>query len=248
MQIAEIQLLGKKAPAVSSTITNEFYWTAVSDLASLPFQPTPNDLAQAAGTAKHIIKGGMHTGGFSFDSLFDSDALGSYGPGGNAGIFIDEISPANDTIIHCDFDQPQTISEIHIFTQWGDRRLFSWFEIWISYSGTNSDDYSYLGTAFFGNIGDEWFQYQNSNCVARLYDFDNEILAANVSSVMLIQKNCGYDTTMQIPGSVTNGIAPVDSCACKEIDIIGIPEPCLINLLFLIIIFTNLKFYRTNLN
>jgi len=225
MQIAEIQLLGEKITPPSATITNEYYWSSVNDLPGLPIQPTPNDLAQDSGTENSIVKGGMHSGGFNFSALFDSDAIGSYGPGNAAAIFIDEISPENDTVIHCDFDVAQTISEIHVFTQWGDRRLFSWFEVWTSTTGTNSNDYSYLGTATFGNNGDEWAQYANSNCVARLYDYDDGILAANVKSVMLIQKNCGYDTIKQIPGSVTNSIAPIDSCACKEIDIVGIPEP-----------------------
>ncbi|RLD09585.1 MAG: hypothetical protein DRI44_08185, partial [Chlamydiae bacterium] len=92
------------------------------------------------------------------------------------------------------------------------------------------------GTATFGEIGDEWAQYANSNCVARLYDSDDGILAGNVKSVMLIQKNCGYDTIKQIPGSITNGIVPIDSCACKEIDIIGIPEPCLFIIYNLLIV------------
>ena len=230
MQIAEIQLLGKNID--STTITNEYYWSSASNLSALPVQPTPNDLTQQSGSENSIVRGGMHSGGFNLSALFDSDVYGSYGPGNDTAIFIDEISPGNDTVIHCNFDIPETIAEIHVFTQWGDRRLFSWFEVWTSTTGTNSDDYSYLGTVTFGSIGDSWAQYANSNCVARLYDFDDGILAISVTSVMLIQKNCGYNTIKQIPGTSTNGIAPVDSCACKEIDIIGIPEPCLFIIYF----------------
>ncbi len=222
MQIAEIQLLGKNTE--STTITNEYYWSSISDLSGLPVQPTPYDLTQQTGSENYIVRGAVKNG-FNFSALFDSDVYGSYGPSSDTAIFIDEISPENDTVIHCDFDTPETITEVHVFSQWGDRRLFSWFEVWTSTTGTNSGDYSYLGTATFGDIDDEWAQFANSNCVARLYDFDDGVLATGVTSVMLVQKNCGYDTTKQIPGTSTNGIAPVDSCACKELDIIGIPEP-----------------------
>ncbi len=210
------------AITLQAVITNTYEWSAQSDLAGLSVQPQADDLTQRAGSKNHIMKGGMHDGGFLLSSLFNSDVDGSYGPD-SAGIFIDDISPANDTVIHCDFAEAQTVNEVHVFTQWGDMRLFSWFEVWSSTTGTNDGDYSYLGTATFGEIGDVSTPYHNSNCVARLYDIDDGILATNVMSVRLIQKNCGYDGVKLPPG--TNLTANIDSCACQELDIIGIPEP-----------------------
>ena len=221
-KIIVVSFLLSLAVTLQAEITNVFEWSGGSDLAGLSIQPQANDLAQRAGSQNYIVKGGMHDGGFLLSSLFNSDADGSYGPN-SAGIFIDDISPANDTIIHCDFDGPQTVVEVHVFTQWGDMRLFSWFEVWVSTTGTNDGDYSYLGTATFGEIGDDATQYLNSNCVARLYDIDDGILATNVISVRLIQKNCGYDGVKLPPG--TNLTANIDSCACQELDITSFPEP-----------------------
>ena len=208
------------AVTLQAAITNVYEWNPT--LSALSIQPQSDDLTQRSGSANYIVKGGMHDSAFLLSSLFNSDADGSYGPN-SAGIFIDDISPANDTIIHCDFAESQTVYEIHVFTQWGDMRLFSWFEVWSSTTGTNDGDYSYLGTATFGEIGDDATQYLNSNCVARLYDSDDGILAENVTSIKLIQKNCGYDGYKQPPGTNVPG-ANIDSCACQELDIIGPAE------------------------
>ncbi|MCK5853329.1 hypothetical protein KAH27_09910, partial [bacterium] len=209
------------AVTLHAEITNEYEWNPT--LSALSIQPQSKDLTQRAGSTNYIVKGGMHAGGFLLSSLFDSDTDGSYGPGSLAGIFIDELSPANDTIIHCDFDGPQTVVEVHVFTKWGDQRLFSWFEVWVSTTGTNDGDYSYLGAATFGEIGDVSTPYHNSNCVARLYDPVNNFLATNVTSVKLVQKNCGYDGVKLPPG--TNLTANIGSCACLELDITSFPEP-----------------------
>ena len=211
------------AVTAQAAIINTYDWTTA--LNSLSVQPRADDLTQQSGSTNYIVKGGMHSGGFLLKSLFDSDVNGSYGPGSVSGIFIDEISPDNDTVIHCDFDFPKSIAEVHVFTKSGDRRLFSWFEVWASTTGTNSGDYSYLGTATFGETGDSWLPYKNSNCVARLYDPNDGMIAENVISMMLVQKNCGYDLYKQIPGTSTNGIWPIDSAACRELDIIEVPEP-----------------------
>ena len=218
--------LFRLALTLQAAITNVYEWTAGSDLAGLSVQPQSDDLTQRSGSTNYIVKGGMVSAAFSLEALFNSDFAGSYGPavGGQlAGIFFDDLCPAIVTVIHCDFDGPQTVYEVHVFTQWGDRRLFSWFEVWASTTGTNDGDYSYLGTATFGAIGDEWAQYANSNCVARLYDPVSNVLATNITSVKLVQKNCGYDTIKLPPG--TNLAVNIDSCACVELDIIGPAEP-----------------------
>ena len=212
---------------LQAAIINEYEWSPA--LNSLFVQPRADDLTQQSGSTNYIVKGGMHDSAFVLKSLFDSDFNGSYGIGNNSGIFLDEISPDNDTVIHCDFDSAKSIAEVRVFTKSGDRRLFSWFEVWASTTGTNSDDYSYLGTATFGEIGDSWLPYKNSNCVARLYDPDDSVLADNVRSVKLVQKNCGYDFYKQVPGTSTNGIWPIDSSACRELDIIEVPESTLPN-------------------
>ena len=108
------------AVTLQAAITNVYEWNPT--LSALSVQPQSDDLTQRAGSANYIVKGGMHDSAFLLSSLFNSDADGSYGPN-SAGIFIDDISPANDTIIHCDFAESQTVYEIHVFTQWGDMRL-----------------------------------------------------------------------------------------------------------------------------
>ena len=194
--------------AVQAAVTNVFEWDAT--LANLSIQPQANDLAQQPGVTTTIIKGGMYNATFLLEYLFDSDAYGSYGAGNNAGIFKDEISPENDTAIICDFGSAKTIGEVHVFTQWGDRRIFSWFQVWVSTTGTNEADYSYIGAASFGDPGDAYTLYAGQNCVARLYDNEDGILATGVTSVKLVQQNSAYGTLKQIPGTSTNGIAPID--------------------------------------
>jgi len=214
------------AVTLQAAIISVYDWSADSDLAGLSVQPQSDDLTQRAGSKNQIMKGGMVSAGFSLEALFNSNVDGSYGPavlGQMAGIFQDGISPTNDTVIHCDFAESQTVYEVHIFTKWGDQRLFSWFEVWASNSGTNDGDYSYLGTTTFGEIDDAATAYLNSNCVARLYDPDDNVLAENVTSIKLIQKNSGYDGYKRLPGTNVPG-ANIDSCACVELDIIGPAE------------------------
>ena len=96
------------AVTLQAEITNVYEWNPT--LSALSIQPQARDLTQLPGSQNYIVKGGMHDSAFLLTSLFDSDADGSYGPGANGGIFIDELSPANDTIIHCDFAEAQTVS------------------------------------------------------------------------------------------------------------------------------------------
>ena len=98
---------------VQVAITNVF--EADATLSNLSIQPQADDLVQQPGVTTTIVKGGKYNTSFLLSYLFDSDTNGSYGTGNNAGIFIDEISPANDTVIICEFDSAKTIEEVHVF-------------------------------------------------------------------------------------------------------------------------------------
>jgi len=221
------------AVTVQAAITSEYMYAA--PLSALSIQPTPDDLAQLAGTTKTIVQGSMHaaTPG-AFPYLFNSDAVGSYGPtglpvDGNA-IFQDGMSPDADTAFHCDFDAPKVIEEVRIFTHWGDQRVFSWFEVWASTTGTNAGDYTKLGTTTLGELGQANTIYVGQECLARLYDPDDGVIAINVTSLKLIQKNCGYGIEAnlgdkQTPGTAQGTYVSITGTVSPEIDIIGIPEP-----------------------
>jgi len=188
----------------------------------------------------------MHTGvsDNKFEYLFNSDVDGSYGPGGsNANGFVlfnDGMSPDNDAVIHCDFDSPKLIEEINVFSKWSDHRLFTYFEVFASTTGTNDSDYIRIGQVTFGKYGETNTYYNNKNCLARLYDPTDNILAENVTSVKLVEKNCAYEIATgsgvkQAPGTPLGSYSMILAPAVGEIDIIGVPEPVAIYYLLFII-------------
>ena len=221
--------------AVQAAITNTY--EVNTDAASLSIQPVPDDLWQLPGTENTIVKGALH--GVVPDgtlALYDSRSVGDFGDpahGFNGGcvLFQDGISPTNDTAINVDFDAPKTIEEIRAFANWGDQRQFAYFEFWVSTTGTNDADYSYLGTSVNGEFGEtndppNVAYYR----VSRLYDPEDGVLANNVTSLKIVQKNVGYGISaglgvMELPETPQGGYVSIASTSQKEIDIIGIPEP-----------------------
>ncbi len=223
------------AVAVQAAITNTYEVT--TDAGTLSVQPTPDDLWQLPGTVNTIVKGALH--GVVPDgtlALYDSRSVGDFGDpahGFNGGsvLFVDGISPDNDTAINVDFDAPKTIEEIHAFGWWGDQRQFAYFEFWASTTGTNDGDYTKLGTSVNGEFGEtndppNVAYYR----VSRLYDDADGILAHNVTSLKIVQKNVGYGISaglgvMEPPATPQGDYVAIASTAQMEIDIIGIPEP-----------------------
>ena len=224
--------------SLQAAITNTY--EVSTDPGTLSIQPTPDDLWQLPGTVNTIVKGALH--GVVPDgtlALYDSRSVGDFGDpahGFNGGsvLFQDGISPDNDTAINVDFDSPKIIEEIHAFANWGDDRQFAYFEFWVSTSGTNEGDYTKLGTSVNGEYGES----NNPPNVAyyrvsRLYDDADGVLAINVTSLKIVQKNVGYGIeagkgVMELPGTPQGAYAAIASSAQKEIDIIGIPEPALL--------------------
>ena len=160
------------------------------------------------------------------------------------------LSPESDTVIQYDFDFPKRIDEVHVFSRWGDLRLFTWFEVWISTTGTNNTDYTKMGVVSFGKKGDLAANYAGKYCVARLYN-DSEYLVSGVMSIRLVQKNSGYNTNGETGikedpgtpfGSTYNSAA---GSAVLEIDIIGngIPEPMI--RIWIATMFGILLFFKT---
>ncbi len=209
--------------AVQAAVTNVYTYAA--PLSALTIQPTPNDLAQLPGSTNLIVKGAMHAAMPHFEYLFNSDAVGSYGPGENA-LFQDGISPDFDTAFHCDFDSPKSIGEVRVFTHWGDARVFSWIDVWASTTGTNDGDYAYVGTATLGELGQANAVYVGQECLARLYDPDDGVIASDVVSLMLVQKCVGYGISAGVGDKLAPGTpieAPYVSASgtvSPEIDII----------------------------
>jgi hypothetical protein len=194
----------------------------------------------------------MHTGVSpnEFSSLFNSDVDGSYGPGGPGGngivLFADGISPANDAVIHCDFDSPRTIQFINVFSYWGDQRLFTYFEVWTSTTGTDNSDYTKIGVVTFGENNTSNTPYADKNCLAQLYDPIDGVVADDVMSVKLVQKNCGYGISAGLgdklaPGTPQGSYVAISGSAVGEIDIIGIPEPGIIYYLSFIIYYLSIR-------
>ncbi len=227
---------------MQASIINVYEWNDV--LANLSIQPQANDLAQSAGSTKYITAGALHSASDVLDSMFNSNVDGSYGPHSPEfrAIFRDGVSPGADTTFRCDFDIPKEIAEVHVFSFWGDRRLFTWFEVWIS---TNNSDYTHVGTATFGESGDPCTNYVSEHCLARLYDPDDGVIATNVTSVKFVQKNCGYDGggipggIKLDPGTITNDFyTRASGSVIYELDIIKVPEPTTI---------TNEYFWENNL-
>ena len=213
------------AVAVQAAITNVYeYSDPLSGLSIQPTDASGNDLTQTPGTTITWTKG-LVRAGFDTNALFDSTGTGDLGPGTATYIFSDGESPADDSIIRCDFSAPKGIQEVHIFTGWGDARVFSWFVVEASTTGTNEADYTELGIATFGAAGDPASDYPQSGvCVARLYDPDDGILANNVTYLRLIGKTigCGSGTP---PQKYSAPVPVLVGCASPEIDVIGIPEP-----------------------
>ena len=224
--------------SLQAAITNTY--EVSTDAGTLSIQPTPDDLWQLPGTVNTIMKGGMHPvvpdGTLA---LYDSRSVGDFGDvahGFNEGhaLFQDGISPDNDTAINVDFDAPKTIEEIHAFGNWGDQRQFAYFEFWVSTSGTNEGDYTKLGTSVNGEYGES----NNPPNVAyyrvsRLYDDADGVLAINVTSLKIVQKNVGYGIeaglgVLEPPATPQGAYVSIASSAQMEIDIIGIPEPALL--------------------
>ncbi len=93
-------------------------------------------------------------------------------------------------IMRCAFDAPKAVQEVRIFSQHGDTRLFTYGEVYYATTtGTADGDYTYLGAVSFGNWGDYYDVYANSNCVARLFNnTTGENLADNVRSIKIIMR------------------------------------------------------------
>ena len=210
--------------ALHAEIINVYEYS--NPLAGLSIQPTDasgNDLTQAAGTTVTLTKGAIISG--QFTALFDSTGTGSVGPGGIA-IFQDGGSPAADSIIRCDFSVPKAIQEVHVFTSWGDQRLYSWFVVEASTTGTNEADYTELGIATFGSLTDFASDYPSPGvCLARLYDDADGVLANNVTHLRLIGKPVGWGGHPGGAGKHEPTTSALAGCASYEIDVIGIPEP-----------------------
>ena len=228
----------------SSGVTNVFY--SELNLADLPVQPRSDDLAQLPTTTKTIVEGGMHSawGDNQFDYMFNSPAYGNYGTGsynsvGGTGVLLwDAPSPNTTTIVmHINFAEPETVKEIRVFSLAADARLFNYGEV--SYSTNGSAPYTYIGAVSFGNWGDLTATYANSNCVARLYNVENDFLAIDVKSLEITMRgscdNWSWDFSKKI---LAGGGAVID-----EIDVVGIPEPCY---LFFITICSLIAIIRKN--
>ena len=224
--------------SLQAAITNTY--EVSTDAGTLSIQPTPDDLWQLPGTVNTIVKGALH--GVVPDgtlALYDSRSVGDFGDpahgfSGGCVLFQDGISPDNDTAINVDFDSPKIIEEIRAFAWWGDQRQFAYFEFWASTTGTNEGDYTKIGTSVNGEYGEtndppNVAYYR----VSRLYDPDDGVLAINVTSLKIIQKNVGYGIeaglgVMEPPATPQGDYVAIASTAQKEIDIIGIPEPALL--------------------
>ncbi|MCK5852766.1 hypothetical protein KAH27_07020, partial [bacterium] len=92
----------------------------------------------------------------------------------------------------------------------------------------------------FGNYGETNTLYNSKNCLARLYDPTDNIIAENVTSVKLVKKNCAYEIApgsgvKKVPGTPLGDYTMVLGPAVGEIDIIGVPEPVAIYYLLFII-------------
>ena len=225
-----------------------------SDPSGLTFQPVPDDLWQDPGTTNFILKGTLNAvmpdGTLA---LYDSPAVGDFGTHGfgeSCCLFSDGISPDADVVIHVDFGSITRVDEIHVFSFWGDARQFSYFDVYGSTSGTNDNDYSFLGTlvnAAFSETNDppNAAHYRAS----RLYNVNGDPLMNDVVSIKLIQKNVGYDSgfgeyVMEAPGTPFGEYESIRGSSEKEIDIIGevVPEPALlINMLILAFAFLRRK-------
>ena len=233
-----------------STLTSVYEYA--DNISGLSMQPQAHDLTQMPGATNLLISGSMHTGvsDNKFEYLFNSDVDGSYGPGGPGGngivLFSDGMSPENDAVIHCDFDSPRTIQFINVFSFWGDQRLFTYFEVWTSETGTNNSDYTRIGVVTFGENGMSNTPYAYKHCLAQMYDPTDNVIADNVMSVKLVQKNCGYGIEADLgdkhaPGTPQGSYVAVTGSAVGEIDIIGVPEPCYLLFIIYYLIFINRK-------
>jgi len=233
-----------------STLTNIYEYA--DNISGLSMQPQAHDLTQMPGVTNLLISGSMHTGVSpnEFSSLFNSDVDGSYGPGGPGGngivLFADGISPDYDAVIHCDFDSPRTIQFINVFSYWGDQRLFTYFEVWISTTGTDDSDYTKIGVVTFGENNTPNTPYADKNCLAQLYDPTDGVIADDVMSVKLVQKNCGYGISAGLgdklaPGTPQGSYVAISGSAVGEIDIIGVPEPFYLSFIIYYLLFINRK-------
>jgi hypothetical protein len=224
-------------------VSNEYFYA--STIANLPFQPRSDDLAQFFGTAKSIISGGMHTawGDNQFAYMFNSPAYGEYGTGsynsiGGTGVLLWDAPQPNTTtiVMHIDFTNPETIREVRVFSLAGDARLFNYGEV--SYSTNGSEPYTYLGAVSFGEWGDLTTIYVDSNCVARLYNGNTDILATEVKSLEITMKGICDNWTWDLTRKINNGGGAV----INEIDVIGIPEPFCLSFIIYYLLFIN--YYR----
>jgi len=230
------------------TAVNEYY--SELTLAELPIQPQCDDLAQMAGSTKYIVQGGMHSAWADnrFEYLFNSPSDGELGvgspnsvhPGNHEVILWDSIANATALTMemNCDFITPQRIQEIRVFSNAGDTRLFTYGEVFYSTTGSDESDYSYIGAVSFGEW-DEWYtKYVSSNCVARLHNNVDGFLATNVTSVKI--KFLGVmDTTWANWQYKYQGAG--GGSVIGEVDIIGIPEPCLFIIYYLTFMIYYLK-------
>ena len=231
-----------------STVTNVYEFA--DNISGLSAQPQAHDLTQMPGATNLLISGSMHSGvtDNKFEYLFNSNVDGSYGPGGQGGngivLFSDGISPDYDAIIHCDFDTPREIQFINVFSFWGDQRLFTYFEVWVSDSGTNDSDYTKIGIITFGENSESNTPYAYKHCLAQMYDPTDGIIADNIISVKLVQKNCGYGIEADLgvkhePGTPQGSYVAITGSAVGEIDIIGVPEPFFLSFFVCCLLFIN---------
>jgi hypothetical protein len=128
-----------------------------------------------------------------------------------------------------------------VFSLAGDARLFNYGEV--SYSTSGTAPYTYLGAVSFADWGDLTADYVNSNCAARLYNSDTDVLAADVKSLEITMigscDNWTWDFSKKIKAG---GGAVID-----EIDVVGIPEPFYLSFIIYYLIFVNRKkmaFYK----
>jgi len=139
-------------------------------------------------------------------------------------------------VMHIDFANAEVIKEIRVFSFAGDARLFNYGEV--SYSTNGATPYTYLGAVSFGNWGDLTATYANSNCVARLYNNETEVLASNVKSLEITMLGICDNWTWDFSKKIQAGGGAV----INEIDVIGIPEPYYLSVIIFYLLFISRKF------
>ena len=228
-----ISFLLTLAVSLQAAVTNMYY----SDwgLSNLPIQPLSDDLAQGIDATNIIVAGGMnaYSGLHSnyFEYLFNSPSNGDLGIGcpetvaGKEVILGDASIPSTLTLeMNCNFTTTKMVQAVHVFSNAGDSRLFTYGEV---YASLDSVNYTNIGVVSFGEWGDSINPYTNKYCVASLYNTDTNIyLAENIVALKIIFRGV-MDTTW---ADTTHKV--LDSSggsSISEIDVLGkdgnIPPP-----------------------